>query len=79
VGFEVVGRGIARHGCPIYLGDEGVGVVTSGSFAPFLQKSIGLCYLPAAKAGVGTELLADIRGRRVAARVVATPFYKRNR
>ena len=78
-GFEVVGRGIARHGYPVYLGDEGVGVVTSGTFAPFLQKNIGLCYLPAPRSQVGTELKIDIRGKRVAARVVPTPFYKRPR
>ena len=53
--------------------------VTSGTFAPFLQKSIGLAYLPTARAAVGTELAIDIRGRRIAARVVPTPFYKRPR
>jgi aminomethyltransferase len=51
--------------------------VTSGSYAPFLQKNIGLCYLPAAKAETGTEFDIEIRGRRVSARVVTTPFYKR--
>ncbi len=79
VGFEMVGRGIARHGYPLYLGDEATGVVTSGSYAPFLQKNVGLCYLPTGRAAVGTEFDVDIRGRRVAARVVPTPFYKRAR
>jgi aminomethyltransferase len=79
VGFEVVGRGIGRHGYPVHLGHEVVGTVTSGSYAPFLQKSIGLCYLPASRAVVGTELDIEIRGKRVPARVVATPFYKRPR
>jgi len=78
-GFEVTGRGIARHGYPVYLGDETVGTVTSGTFAPYLQKNIGLCYLPASRSGVGTEFLIDIRGKRVTARVVATPFYRRPR
>jgi aminomethyltransferase len=77
VGLEVVGRGIARHGHPVYLADEEMGPVTTGSFAPFLQKSIGLCYLPAARSALGTSLQVDIRGRRVPARVVPTPFYKR--
>jgi glycine cleavage system T protein (aminomethyltransferase) len=77
VGFEMVDRGIARHGYPVYLGDEPAGSVTSGSYAPFLQKNIGLCYLPAPRAAVGTPFHVDIRGRRVAARVVPTPFYKR--
>jgi aminomethyltransferase len=79
VGFEVVGRGIARHGHPVFLGEERVGAVTSGSFAPFLRKNIGLCYLPSARAPEGTDFDVDIRGRRVPARVVPTPFYKRPR
>jgi len=77
VGFEMVDRGIARHGYPVYVSDGPAGTVTSGSYAPFLQKSIGLCYLPAARAAVGTPFHVDIRGRKVAARVVPTPFYKR--
>jgi aminomethyltransferase len=79
VGFEMVERGIPRHGYPVLLDGEAVSVVTSGTFAPFLQKSIGLAYLPAARAAVGTDLAIDIRGRRIAARVVPTPFYKRPR
>jgi aminomethyltransferase len=77
VGFEVTGRGIARHGYPVFVGDQPSGHVTSGTYAPFLQKNIGLCYLPASRATVGTELAIDVRGRRVSARVVPTPFYKR--
>ncbi len=79
VGFEVVGRGIARHGYPVFLDEENVGTVTSGTYAPFLQKNIGLTYLPAQKAQAGTEFDVDVRGKRVAARVVPTPFYKRPR
>ncbi|HKZ33280.1 MAG TPA: glycine cleavage system aminomethyltransferase GcvT [Vicinamibacteria bacterium] len=79
VGFETTERGIPRHGYPVFLGDDETGSVTSGSFAPFLQKSIGLTYLPAARAAVGTELAVEIRGRRIGARVVPTPFYKRPR
>ena len=77
VGFEVTGRGIARHGYPVFVGDQPAGHVTSGTYAPFLQKNIGLCYVPAAKTAVGTELAIDVRGRKVAARIVPTPFYKR--
>jgi aminomethyltransferase len=79
VGFEMVGRGIARHGYPVYVGDELVASVCSGTYAPFLQKNLGLCYLPTPRAAVGTPFDVMVRGRRVAARVVPTPFYKRPR
>jgi aminomethyltransferase len=77
VGFEMTGRGIARHGYPVYVRGHEAGAVTSGTYAPYLQKNIGLCYVPAEHAAIGTELDVDIRGRRVPARVVPTPFYKR--
>jgi aminomethyltransferase len=77
VGFEMTGRGIARHGYAALAGGDTVGAVTSGTYAPYLQKNIGLVYLPAARAAVGTEFDVEIRGRRVPARVVPTPFYKR--
>jgi aminomethyltransferase len=79
VGLEMVGSGIARHGYAVYAGDERVGVVTSGTRTPFLETAIGLAYVPAAGAAPGTEYDVDIRGRRVAARVVPLPFYKRPR
>jgi len=79
VGFETTERGIPRHGYPVFVGDLASGAVTSGTYAPFLQKSIGLAYLPQARAAVGTELAVEIRGRRIGARVVPTPFYKRPR
>ena len=47
VGFETEGRAVARHGYPAFVDGKPAGVVTSGSFAPFLKKNIGLVYLPA--------------------------------
>lgn len=78
VGFEVTGRGIARHGYPL-LDKEGrtVGVCTSGSPGPTVGKNIGLGYLPASMTAIGTEFLVDCRGKQVPAVVVKTPFYKR--
>jgi aminomethyltransferase len=78
VGFEMVGRGIARHGYPLLdKSSARVGICTSGSPAPTLGKNIGLGYVPASMAVVGTDLLVDCRGRLVEAKVVKTPFYKR--
>ncbi len=77
VGFELLDRGIARHGYDAYVGGEKVGVVTSGTQTPFLKKAIGMAYLPVAHTAAGTEFDVDIRGRRTRARVVPMPFYKR--
>jgi aminomethyltransferase len=77
VGFEMVDRGIARHGYPIVEGSEEIGVVTSGTHSPTLKKAIGLAYLPLDKAAHGNEFAVLIRGKETRARVVPTPFYKR--
>ena len=77
VGFEMVDRGIARHGYPVVDGNEEIGVVTSGTHSPTLKKSIGLAYLPLDKSAQGTEFLILNRGKETRARVVPTPFYKR--
>ena len=77
VGFEMVDRGIARHGYPVLAGDKRIGVVTSGTQTPFLKKAIGMAYVPTELATPGTELTIDVRGRASAARVVSLPFYKR--
>jgi glycine cleavage system T protein (aminomethyltransferase) len=77
VGFEMVDRGIARHGYPIVEGGEEIGVVTSGTHSPTLKKAIGLAYLPSGKTVSGTEFMVLIRGKEARARVVPTPFYKR--
>ncbi len=79
VGFETEGRAVARHGFAAFVGGEPAGAVTSGSFAPYLKKNIGLAYLPAGSWEPGTRFEVDIRGRREPATVVPTPFYKRPR
>ena len=79
VGFEVLDRAPARDGYPITIGGQEVGKVASGSPAPFLNKNIGLAYLPIEHCAVGTDISIVIRGREVPARVVETPFYRRER
>jgi aminomethyltransferase len=78
VGFEMVDRGIARHGHPARTA-HGEGVVTSGTHSPTLGKPIGLAMLPVEATAIGSELEIDIRGRGARARVVPTPFYSRAR
>ena len=77
VGFEMKERGIARHGYPVLIDGAAVSTVTSGSMAPFLEKNIGLAYVPAHQSAVGTKIAIEIRGTAVAAEIVKTPFYKR--
>ncbi len=77
IGFEMEGKNIARHGYPIIKDGAQIGHVTSGTFSPSLEKSLGLGYVASQHSAVGTELTIDIRGRVAGARIVKTPFYQR--
>lgn len=79
VGFELVDKGIARPHYPAYLHGQKVSEVRSGTFSPFLKKAIGLLYLPIEYTNPGTEFEIGIRDKMVKARVVPTPFYKREK
>ena len=79
VGFELIERGIARPHYPVFIGKNKVSEVASGTFSPFLKKAIGLTYLPIEYTEEGTEFDIEIRGKKVKARVVPTPFYKREK
>ena len=70
VGF-VLAEGIARQGNPI----AGGGVVTSGTMSPSMGVGIGMGYVPAQQAEIGTELEIDVRGRQRTATVVKRPIY----
>ncbi len=78
VGFELQERGIARSHYPVHIKGKKVSEVTSGTFSPYLKKSIGLAYLPIEYTENGTEFEIGIRDRLVKTRVVPIPFYKRN-
>jgi aminomethyltransferase len=75
VGFEMVERAVARHGYPILHDGASVGVVTSGSYGPSVDRYIGIGYVPTALAGVGSGIAVEVRGRGQAARIVKTPFH----
>lgn len=76
-GFEMLGRGIGRDGYEIVIDGKPAGWVTSGGPSPTLNKNIGLCYLPADHAHLDVPIEILIRNAPVAAKTVATPFYKR--
>jgi aminomethyltransferase len=78
VGLELGGKRAAREGCQVLLGDKApMGIVTSGSYVPWLDKSIAMGYVAAQVAAPGTALQVDIRGSLTLAKVVNLPFYKR--
>ena len=79
VGLVVRGRGIARHGYPVYSADRRSGVVTSGTQSPSLGAPIAMAYVAPGDAEPGTILDVEIREQRVPAEVVALPFYRRSR
>ncbi|HEX3511781.1 MAG TPA: glycine cleavage system aminomethyltransferase GcvT [Solirubrobacteraceae bacterium] len=73
VAFEIDGPGIARQGNPV----AGGGVVTSGTLSPCLDVGIGMAYVPAERAAVGTPLELDVRGKMRAAVVKEKPLYRK--
>lgn len=79
VGLRLTGRGIARTGYPVYLpaSPEPAGVVTSGTSSPTVGAPIAMAYLPVGTM-VGTAVEVGVRNQRVAAEVVALPFYRRS-
>ena len=77
VGLEMTGRGIARHGYAVKSGEREIGLVTSGTFAPTLNKAVGLAFIGMEFTAPGMEISIIIRDTASAARVVKLPFYKR--
>ncbi len=77
IGFELTERGIPRHDYEIADKDGNIiGIVTSGTMAPSLNKAIGLGYITEENSPTGTEIFIQIRNKPVAATIVKTPFYK---
>jgi aminomethyltransferase len=76
VAFTSSERAFPRHGYPVFYDGQPSGEVRSGTMSPSLNIPIGTCYLPAAAAKEGTNFEIEIRGKRVPATVVKTPFYK---
>lgn len=77
VGFEMLGKDIARDHYPVFVHGREAGHVTSGTPSITLKKNIGLAYLPAEHASIGTTFHVAVRSKTSEARVVRTPFYKR--
>lgn len=82
IGIELIGRGIPRNGYPVYAagssdGEEPIGYVTSGTQSPTLKKNLGLALVKSEYAAIGLQVEVEIRGKRIEASTVKSPFYKR--
>ena len=75
VGFEMVERGVPREGYEVSVGGTVAGKVTTGMFAPTLEKYLGMAYLPRELSYRGTEIEVLIRGKALKAQIVKKPFY----
>jgi aminomethyltransferase len=75
-GVRLLGRGVPRHGCAVWLGDRKIGELCSATFAPSLQMGIGVGYLEAAAWEPGTRVEVEIHGKRIEAETVKGPFRK---
>lgn len=78
VGLKVEGRMPAREGAEVFIGEEKVGVVTSGGFSPSLEQPIAMAYVQAAHAEEGTKLELAVRKKRLTATVTPMPFVPHN-
>lgn len=77
-GFEMTGKGIPRHGYVIEdANGEAIGVVTSGTQSPSLQKAIGLGYVQTAFGKEGSAVYIRIRDKAIPAVIVKPPFLKK--
>jgi aminomethyltransferase len=79
VGLELEEPGIPRHGHAVWREATPIGQVTSGTKSPTLGTFIGLAYVITGASAPGTPVSVEIRGRRLPARVVDRPFYRRVR
>ncbi len=78
VGLTIEGRGIARHGYPVHVGERRTGTVTSGTQSPTLGVPIAMAYVTPGDVEPDTMVDVEIREARVPARVVPLPFYRRS-
>jgi aminomethyltransferase len=79
VGFELTGRGIPRAEYPVVCEGRQIGVVTTGSYAPTLDKNMGLALVSAEYAEIGRQFAIEIRGKQIPAQVIPKPLYRRGK
>jgi aminomethyltransferase len=76
VGFSLMERGVARAQYPVFLDGSSIGIVTTGSYSPTLDKNLGLALIKTEYGKLGQKLEIEIRGKKVLAEIIAKPFYR---
>lgn len=79
VGIEMIDRGIPRTGYDVFVADEKVGVITSGTQSLSLKKNVGLALIDRDYTALDTVVNVQVRNKRLKAKVVKTPFYQREK
>jgi aminomethyltransferase len=79
VGIEMIDKGIPRTDYQVFAEEKQIGFVTTGTQSPTLKKNVGLAILDSGYIKLGTEVEVQVRKKRLRAKVVATPFYKRSK
>ncbi|MBC2674976.1 glycine cleavage system aminomethyltransferase GcvT [Listeria booriae] len=77
VGIELIDRGIPRHDYKVFAGDKEIGIVTSGTQSPTLGKNLGLALIDIDYTALDSLVEVEVRNKKLQAKVVPTPFYKR--
>lgn len=77
VAFELLSKAVPRHGMKLFSNEKEIGEIASGNLSPILQKGIGLGYVQPTYTDIGIQFDVEIRGRRISAKVVKLPFYKK--
>jgi aminomethyltransferase len=77
IGLELTERGIAREHCKVFCGEKEIGMTTSGTMCPFIKKAVAMDLVSVDSVNEGDTVSVDVRGKRLMARVVKLPFYKK--
>ena len=77
VGLKIIDKGVLREHQDVFVGDKKIGHTTSGTFSPLFKTSIAMALIDKEYANIDGIVEVDVRGRRLKARIVELPFYKK--
>lgn len=79
IGLRMIDRGIPRSGYRVLNNDKEIGLVTSGSYSPTLNRNLAMALVETAYAQPNLQLFIDIRGKILQAETIKLPFYSRSK